>query len=105
MKPSACSDIISDPDLMQALHSFAKEQLRSNYDITYKISKKQNITGHKFPTTPGRQRSSSKGPSMKNGSSQAGQIKNRTVFGRALRDLAPNTTIIETKGDDGIQQK
>ena len=104
MKPSAHSSITSDPDLVQALHSLVREKLRSKYDITYKISKKQNGSGHKFPATPGRQRSSSVGPKPKYGSSRDAGAKNSTVFGRALRDLKPTSTVIDVDGDDGNSQ-
>ena len=104
MKPSACSSIAHDPDMIQALHTLVRERLRSDYDITSKISKKQTGTGSKFPTTPGRQRSSSAGPQPKHGLPRNGGSKNSTVFGRALRDLAPTSTILDVEGsEDNVQ--
>ena len=70
MKP--CSDLASDPEAVQSLHGLTKERLRE-YNIILKAPKKRV-----FPVTPMRPPTSS-----------------RKVFGRALRDLAPNTVLLD----------
>ena len=92
MRPSACPSIVNDPDLTQALHTYVREKLKSDFNITHKVSKKQNGSVPKFPATPGKHRSSSTGPPQRQKSGTAGnQIS--TVFGRPLRDLVPTTYI------------
>ena len=93
MRPSACPSIANDPDLTQALHTYVKEKLKSEYNITHKGPKKQNGSVPRFAATPGKQRSSSSGPPHRHKSNNAGtQIS--AVFGRPLRDLAPTTSVI-----------
>ena len=70
MKPS--SDLASDPEALQSLHGLARERLRE-YGIVLKAPKKRV-----FPVTPMRPPASSK-----------------KVFGRPLRDLAPNTVLLD----------
>ena len=98
MRPSACPSITNDPDLVQALQTLVKDKLKSDYNITYKASKKQNGNIHKFPATPGKQRSSSTGPHQKHGSRNVG-TKTSSVFGRPLRDLAPTTYVVRAEED------
>ena len=104
MRPSACPSISNDPDLVQALHTFVKDKLRSQYNIVYKTSKKQNGSTYKFPTTPGRQRISSTGPIQKESSTRSVGNKTSTVFGRPLRDLGPTSFVIESEEDSTVQR-
>ena len=103
MRPSACPSISNDPDLVQALHTLVKDKLRSQYNIVYKASKKQNGNTYKFPATPGKQRTSSSGPIQKESSTRSVGSKAFTVFGRPLRDLAPTTYVIES--NDSTKQQ
>ena len=93
MRPSACPSIANDPDLTQALHTYVKEKLKSDYNIIYKAPKKQNGSVPKFAATPGKNRSSSTGPHQRLKSGNGNHIS--SVFGRPLRDLAPTTYITE----------
>jgi len=104
MRPSACPSISNDPDLVQALHTLVKDKLRSQYNIVYKASKKQNGNTYKFPTTPGRQRTSSTGPIQKESSTRSIGKKTTTVFGRSLRDLGPTTFVIGGEEDSTVQK-
>ena len=103
MRPSACPSIVNDPDLTQALHTYVREKLKSDFNIIHKVSKKQNGSVPKFPATPGKQRSSSTGPAQRHKSgTSANQIS--SVFGRPLRDLAPTTYITKEHENHEKQQ-
>lgn len=97
MRPSACSSIAGDPDVVQALHSLVRERLRTDYNIISKPSNKKVGQSHKFPTTPGRQQNSTARPHWKTGAKTSDSNKTATVFGRALRDLAPTTVILNNE--------
>jgi hypothetical protein len=70
MKP--CSELASDPEAVQSLHGLARERLRE-LGIVLKAPKKRV-----FPVTPMRPPTS-----------------NRKVFGKPLRDLAPNSVLLD----------
>ena len=103
MPLAACTSITNDSDCAQALHTLVKGKLKSEYSVTYKASKKQNGNGHKFPATPGRQRSASAGPTLKHNTSR-NATKRPTVFGRPLRDLCPTTFVLQAENSDDIEK-
>ncbi len=76
-----CSSLSNDPESLRGLHGLCRERLK---DLGISASKTAVKSKNRhFPATPGKK------------SVQNTPVKQNTVFGRPLRDLAPSSVIID----------